>query len=862
MKRLLTTLLCFAFLLMPALAGNTLNPGEKVLLREGWTLQPVRAEDSFTSFGMTGTSFGMAEPLTDVRVPSTVAGALMEAGVLPADLFEGQNYKAIPKEWFDTPWQYENHFTVKDWSKKRHYTLRFDGLNYYADVWLNGVQLAARDTTAGVFCVREYDVTSLLKKKNHLVVRLEKARAGDLNIGFVDWNPAPPDESMGIVRDVTLSCCEAVSLSDVYVRTLSVAEEAAELELWATLNNHTDQPQEVSLLPVLNGLWVHDPAIHHVTIAPGETRLRLTSAELPTLKVENPRLWWCRGMAVPDPVAENGAEMYQMVLIARVGRSLADVAVVDFGIRTVEGRLDENGNRAFYLNGQKLLVLGGGWTDDLFLRDTPESLERQVKLTAGMGLNCIRFENIWGKDSTIYDLCDRYGLLALTGWSCQWEWKSYCGIPHDKTYGCILDAEHNALAVRYLRDQLRWLRNHPSVIGFLSGSDRIPNPELEKQYFQVLEAEAPDMPYVCSASSLGSLAGPSGNKMEGPYEYVGPEYWYDAKNRVGSAWGFNTETSIGLNMPQAPSVERMLGGKVWPLDTRWDYHCTTASEDMHSTDAIQTVIKGQFGEADSFDSFVRRAQAVDYDGTRAMFEGFRVRRSQCTGLVQWMLNSAWPSLYWQLYDYYGVPTAGYYGVKKGLMPLQVCYNYETKMLVAVNGTLADADLSVRLRIFDADSQPLLEEILPVQVPASDAAPVRSLSEFAGQRVFVFIDVEGPQGYAADNFYALPAKGNIHDWKESNWYQTAISQYADMRFLTQLPTPELDVSIVVDANYNKRVRIENTGATVAYQVCLLEYIGNGNFAAIPDLSDNYFSLAPGDVRYLTGPYAYYVATAGL
>jgi len=846
MKRYLLTMLTLITSMWTAMASDGgLRPGEKMLLREGWTLKSLDCERPGVH-------------LKNVHVPSTVAGAFLEAGLIKPDLFEAQNYKNIPSALFDdVPLQYEKDFTVKDWSKKRHYTLRFDGLNYYADIWLNNVQIASSDTTAGVFCVREYDVTHLLKRKNHLVVRLEKARPGDLNIGFVDWNPAPPDGSMGIVRDVTLSCSEVVSLSDVYVRTLSASEKVAELELRATLTNHSDAPVKASLLFDMGG-----QSIYPLTLAPGETSLRLTSADLPLLKVENPRLWWCRGMAVPDPVAEDGAAMYALSLSVSVGKTVSDAASVDFGIRTVGSRLDENGHRAYYLNGQKLLVLGAGWTDDLFLRDTPESLEQQVRLVADMGLNCIRFENIWGKDSYIYDLCDRYGILALVGWSCQWEWQNYCGIPHDKLYGCINDPEHNALAARYFSDQLKWLRNHPSIIGFLTGSDRIPNPDLEKAYFDVLAKEAPDMPYVCSAAALGSLAGPSGNKMEGPYEYVAPEYWYDPDNRVGSAWGFNTETSIGLNMPQSPSLQKMLGGKIWPVDPTWDYHCTVAGEDMHSTDALQAVIKGQFGEASDFDSFVSRANAVDYDGTRAMFEAFRVRRSQCTGIVQWMLNSAWPSIYWQLYDYYGVPTAGYYGVKKGLMPLQVCYNYITRDLVAVNGTLSDAALSVRVRVFDADSQLLSEETLPVLVPASDAAPVRSLSEFAGRPVFVFIDVEGPEGYQADNFYALAAQGNEHDWKKSNWYQTSVKRYADMRFLTALPTPELDVSIVVDANYNKRIRVENTGNTVAYQVYLYQFVGNGKYEAVPELSDNFFSLAPGDVRYLIGPYAYYVATAGL
>ena len=785
MKPLLTGAVCTA-LLLSSCAG------------EGWTLL--------------NESTGASYPAT---VPSTVAGTLMDSGVLPPDLLEGENLRTADFSVLDGPWTYRQVFKVKDLS--RHYTLRFDGLGYRADIFLNGTKIADRDTTFGIFAVREFDVTSLLKRRNILEVHLEGARPGDLNIGFVDWNPVPPGNSQGLVREVKLLESGPVRLKDTYVHPL-LSEDLSEatLVVRSTLVNMTPEPQKVALQGQVEELSFS----REEALAPRETR-----EVFDTLFLSNPRVWWSRDLGTP--------ELYSLDLSARVEGNLSHKEQLTFGVRRVESRLDENGHRAYWLNGKKLLLLGGGWTDEIFLRNTHESLEHEVQLVAGANLNCIRFENIWGKDSYIYDLCDRYGLLALVGWSCQWEWEAYCGIPHDPRYGCILDEEHNALALRYFADQVKWLRNHPSVIAWFTGSDRIPNPVLEKEYLRIF-ARLDHRPYICAASGMASLAGPSGNKMVGPYEYVGPEYWYDPRNRLGSAYGFNTETSIGMNIPQLESVKRMLGQGAWPLGPAWDFHCTSAAEDMHDTHVIRSVVAGQYGEASTLEGFVARAQAADYDGTRAMFEAFRVRRRQSTGLIQWMQNSAWPSLYWQLYDYYGIPTAGYYGVKKGCAPLQVLYNWEERRFYAVNGTSAPASLDVEFCFYDASSA-LLGRV-PVQVKVPEAGSVPLSVEVPGQDVFAFI------GGDVDNFYAIPVQGNVHDWEASSWYQTPVSRYAGLGFVTALSPAPLEV--VREGN---AVRVVNPSDKVSFQVVLKGFGADGNLDPTVRWSDNFFTLAPSSSR---------------
>ena len=168
---------------------------------------------------------------------------------------------------------------------------------------------------------------------------------------------------------------------------------------------------------------------------------------------------------------------------------------------------------------------------------------------------------------------------------------------------------------------------------------------------------------------------------------------------MGGAYGFNTETGIGLNIPQSESVRRMVGeDHLWPTDKNWNVHCTASTSDMNSTNVAMEVATGMYGEPQGFEDFMRKAHALDYDGTRAMYEAFRCNVPTATGIVQWMLNSAWPSMYWQLYDWYMVPTAGYFGTKKACEPVQLVFNYGDRCVWAVNDAVPLAEYTAVMNI--------------------------------------------------------------------------------------------------------------------------------------------------------------------
>lgn len=777
----------------------------------------------------------------EVEVPSTVAGALCDAGVFGEDLLNGLNYFDVDKSIFDKTWIYKTSFCLEK-VDGMHYELVFNGLNYYADIFVNDVCVASSDTTYGVFIKRAYDVTELLKGKNTIQVNLRRAQPGDLNIGFVDWNPRPLDESMGIIQTVRLRASGAVGIEDVFVvPTLDVKEfSEADLEARVTLRNNEDKPFSGNMVLDLKGCGT---CTVPVDLAAGEeSTVSITPEHAPVLHVDNPRVWWSHDLGSP--------ELYDLSVRIEADGKISDVKDVTFGIREIKSYLNEHGYRQFVLNGKEILLKGAGWTDDIFLRDTPEDLERQVRYVMDMNMNLIRFENIWGKDDYIYDLCDSLGVLALVGWSCQWEWENYCGLPEVPHVGCIIQPKEINLAARYFEDQVIRLHNHASVIAWMTGSDCVPAAGLEKRYLEIY-SKYDYRPYISSAKSLESkLTGWSGSKMAGPYEYVGPDYWYlDTQN--GGAFGFNTETGVGANIPQLESLVKMIpADKLWPVSEYWDRHCTTSGTAMNSMEELTRTIDGIYGPAKDLEDYVRKGHAVDYDATRAMFEAFRVNTPVSTGIVQWMLNSAWPSIYWQLYDWYGVPAASYYAVKKACEPVQLIYNYKDHNVYAVNEGKEAKNMVAYVKVYDASSSLLYEDTCNFASSYRNTVKVFDLNRFQGVPHFISLELADSYGNVlTDNFYCIGAKPNVYDWDNYTWYQTPVVEYTDLSFAFNRNSAQVDMAVEEnDGTY--KVTLVNRSRLISYMNILKAKDADGNLVVPAYWSDNFFPLLPGQTKTVT------------
>ena len=773
----------------------------------------------------------------NAQVPSTIMGTLTQNGLYKG-ILEGVAYKQYDSKPFDCSWWYRRDFTLKDLSSSEHVLLVFDGICYRANVFVNGTLVASKDTLCGSFRRHVIDITAVAKAQNKLAVEVFRAQPGDPNIGFVDWNPRPLDESMGIFREVRVVRTGDVAIgessveSKINTRTL----DEAWLTVRATLRNLTDKTVQGVVRGKYDGREFSAP----VTLAPHEVR-DFSVSGLEELHVVHPRLWWCHSMGKP--------ELYDMTLEFVVDDKVTDDEQLTFGIREVKDYYTIEGYRGFTLNGRPVLIRGAGWTDDIFLRDTPETNEIQVRYVRDMNLNCIRFENIWGTSQNVYDLCDRYGLLVLTGWSCQWEWAEYLGKPIDKKYGGIVSPEDIALISRSFGDQVRWLRRHPSIIAWFVGSDLLPHPDLERNYIDILK-RSDNRPHLISAANTKSeVSGLSGMKMAGPYDYVAPNYWY-LDQAPGGAFGFNTETGIGAQLPVRESLEKMIGKDLWPLNDVWYYHCTVSATAMNNLDRLQQVIKGRYGEPTGLEDFLHKADLVNYDGTRAMFESFRVNLHKATGIVQWMLNSARPGLYWQLYDYYLVPNASYYSVKKGNAPIQLVLNYAKRAVYAVcvsSSQTANAQQGTRLqasmRLYALDGKLIGERTQSVNVAPYSSVKAFDLPEAEGVS-FLFLTLKDSQGNViANNEYALSSVADEYDWSTSDWYKTEFTRYADYSPLAQLPKAEVQIKDKEYKDGRLTLTLANASDCVAFFIRLSAKDAAGNLIVPAFWSDNYVSIQP-------------------
>jgi exo-1,4-beta-D-glucosaminidase len=773
-------------------------------------------------------------------VPSTIMGVLTGNG-LYKDIFMADSLKKVNPEPFSKSWWYRTQFSLSGLEKDQHVTLNFDGISYYANIWLNGRQVASCEKVFGSFRTFSFDITELVNgAENILAVEVFRQQPGDFGLGFVDWNPPPPDKNMGIWRDVFLDITGDVSLNNTFVRTDRISEDPDEASLTVITDvvNHSNQAISGRLIGKSEDFSFEVP----VKLTGGERKnIRLSETDVKSLRIVKPKLWWCNNFG--DPY------LYNLNLRFVIDKKESDNRDIPFGIRTVETYVNESGHKGFKLNGKEVLISGAGWTDDIFLRDTPERNEIQVQYVKHMNLNTIRFESFWGSSRNIYRLCDKYGILVMVGWSCQWEWPNYLGKACDE-YGGIKSEADQALMVESLGDQIRYLQNHPSIIVWMVGSDMIPRPVLETKYRDLI-ASIDNRSYIAAASKRTSkVSGPTGVKMNGPYNYVGPSYWYvDSVN--GGAFGFNTETGPGPQIPVMESLVKMIpGDKLWPVNEIWNFHCNPSTS-FGSLDIFNDALFRQYGRPADLGNYLLKSDVQEYDAMRAMFEAFRVKRPISTGIIQWMLNSAWPSFYWQLYDYYLLPTAAYYATRKANAPLQIIYDYGNHNLYLANETLKKyAKLKARIRLTDLNGKELLSEERMLSSDGNSTQKIFSLPPVTGTSCLALDLLNDRNESMADNFYWLTARPDEYAWEKTEWYYTPIRTPADYRALNYLAPANVEMSSdqsFADHELAVNVKLTNSSSIPAFFMKLNIRNKDNNTLFPVFWDDNYISLLPGASR---------------
>jgi exo-1,4-beta-D-glucosaminidase len=838
-------LLIFTTLLISMSASASNNDDPVQFLASGWQIQSsAKVSDS-------GEKISTQEFNTDgwisSSVPSTVLSALVKNGVY-RDPYYGRNLETIARDPFLSPWWYRKQFDLDPAVRSDTVRLILDGINYSANIFMNGSQIASADLVSGAFRRFDIDISKLARKKdNVLAIEVIPPKPGNYTIGFVDWNPKPPDRNMGLWRGVSLHASGPVSIENPFVQTKLDLQsfKEAHLTISTTLVNHSDKEVSGKISGEIEGGIQFS---QDYSLATGQSKeVQFNTENTPQLLVANPRVWWPNNLGNP--------ELYSLQLTVTDQKGVSDKSNVTFGIREVADYKNEQGHRGYMVNGKKVLIRGGGWVDDLFLNEDEKNLESQFQYVKHLNLNTVRLEGFWGSSQKMYDLADRYGILIMAGFSCQWEWKNYLGKQTDEDYGGAVDKEDIDLLVSYLRDQVLWLRNHPSVFVWALASDKLPYPDLETRYREELSRIDPTRPALSSTKSWDSkISGPSAVKMNGPYEYVPPNYWYVDKEN-GGAFGFDTEVSPGAQPPPAESIQRMFSPEnFWPVNDVWNFHC--GRNEFNSMDRYMEAFNKRYGPAENLNDFARRSQATNYEGIRAMYEAFGVRKPVATGIVQWMLNAAWPKMFWQLYDYYLIPGGAFYGARKANEPLTISYDYSTSSIYVVNSTYkAYSDLEVEVKTLSEESKELFSKVVKASVGQNESKQILQLSQNKEAPVY-FLSMKLKNGgkMIADNFYWLSAKQDVLDPEKTEWYFTPIKEYADFKALNKLAKATIQTETNVGKN-ELTVILKNPSKQIAFFIELRVIGDKSGRSIVPILwDDNYVSLLPGETRQLTARFA--------
>ncbi|MGM0462218.1 MAG: glycosyl hydrolase 2 galactose-binding domain-containing protein [Fibrobacterota bacterium] len=785
------------------------------------------------------------------KIPGTLVGHFSEAAVYP-DPYIGTNMKDLPgykkdktshfafhempkDSPFKKPFWYRTTFSVgDDKSRDTRYFLCFNGINFRAEIWLNQKRVASSTYIAGSYRRYKIDVTSFIKryKDNILAVEIQAQRPDDLGLTFIDWCPVPPDDSAGIWQPVYLETTgQAVVENEFFSYGLADDYSLVEFTPSATVRNTADTPFS-GRVEFTAGEVSASAEIH---LAPYESLQLSKELFSDSLSIDNPRLWWPWDMGEPY--------LYEAAITLTDGdgvRSHQKQAAI--GIRDISAEINAHGALQFSVNGHPVLIRGTAWSPDLLLRQSATQDEIDLSYVKEMNLNTVRLEGTFGSDY-FWDLCDQMGLLVLAGWPCctHWEkWQKWK--PDDYT-----------IAEESLKSQLLRLRNHPALVAWFYGSDFPPIPPVEKLYLSVLDTVYPDLVRISSAAHYESaVTGKTGVKMSGPYGYVPPVYWYDQR-MPGYADSFNTETGPDSSFPRYESVCRMIPDEKQRYigSETWNHHAGLAA--FLDTEVMNTSIQKRYGvDPKDMKLFITAAQWNAYESWRAMYEAYTVSFPRGTGVIGWMQNGQWPSVMWQMYDYWNIPTGGFYGVRKACEPLHILYSYADNSIWCCNSTFKHVDaLQVSVDILNTDGSVYDTYKTGITLSAYERKKITLLSVPENRDLFFLsMRMKKDAEVISRNYYWLSTSSRDACEEEGTkytWFYRPLVEHVDYSALLNLPQTDI-TSELMSSSEAFTVHIENTGPAVAFCV-QLDIMHNGRILAPVFWDDNMILLLPGEKRVI-------------
>jgi exo-1,4-beta-D-glucosaminidase len=843
------------------------NGSSRVFLREQWAIQ---SSDKVEEGGeIVSTGEFKPDKWHAASVPSTVLAALCERGVFP-DPYFGENLRRIPgykkSIWysmpddspFRTPYWYRTEFRLPKEYGGRRIWLHFDGINYKADIWLNGDRIADSSSVIGMFRRFAFDVTDKVTEgKNCLAVRIiapaqshgedDKDNDMECTSSWDDHCPYPPDAGMGIWRDVYVKATGPVTISHPMVVTdLDLPSvDVAHLTISAEVRNGSDKRIAGLLRAVISDVdnlkqggtsSGRDAKIEirsNLTLKPLETRqITLSPEKFNDLDINNVRLWW------PNPLGPQN--LYNLRLEFETDSQISDSACIDFGIRELTTSLDQRGWRVFRCNGRKILGRGGTWmTSDLLLRFSRERYEAMLRYAKEMNWNLMRVEGYSIKElPEFYDMCDKYGIMIAPEIFAR-------------------NTRDHKLQLECFKDHLLEIRHHPCVIHFIGHDETVPSRDIDSGYKKLIRTYAPHITYQAgSGGTAEERRRMGGSRTGGPWNFSPPSYYYGQDSNTewtrrlrSYASGATYSGGIGGEVAVIESLHRFLPEEqLWPPSKHaWRFHTICSGtwldgdEEGRLVPSFTELLNRRYGEPKSIEEFSYRAQIMTFETMRALHEVVAGNKYDCTFLLTWKFNAPWPTtLSWNVVDWYLAPTGAYYGTKKACEPLHVQYSYDDDTIYLANGYYRSFDnMKVSARLFNFDMTRKYSRSCQVDVPADSS-----------NKVFA---IDQPDGLTKTHFLTLELRDGSDKLVSSNfyWLSSQPDKAASFRELEDLAAVDLDVSCTANREGNTcvvDVSLSNPSSHLAFGINPKIKKGASGDLVLPVYwQDNYFSLLPGEKR---------------
>src|SRR5438067_5763187 len=770
-------------------------------LQSGWRMisaKNISVDDSLIS----QPGFDSSQWYTVQRMPATVLQILQENGVYK-NLYFGMNL-ATPKDLWKQDWWYRTTFTAP--AGRDVYSLIFKGINYRADIWLNGHKVANRQTAVGMYDSFEFNVTEFIVPggQNVLAVKVtpEQSLQGEdgveladswldwINWKYLGYHDAEkhvdisfvPDRNAGIWKRVFLSSTGAVTIRNPYVATdLPLpATNPALLTVYCDLRNNTPKPVSGTLSGEISGPG--KPTIkfqQQVQLFRNQSNeVVFTPAEYAGLSVADPDLWWPYQWGEPN--------LYQLKLDFKLNdkNEISDSQSIDFGIRKItQGRDSDNnfpeigsgGNFYLQVNGKDYLIRGGVYSPDLLFRNDPERDAAIMRYAKDLGLNLLRWE-LKIADDTMLERADREGMPVMLGWMCCAQWEHWD----------LWNAEDQWVARDSLRDRLRELRAHPAVVLWANGSDGLPPDPVLNDYHQI-ESELHWQDAIVDTVAERNRYW-SGIHMVGPYVWRPPYYWFSEK--YGPARGSSAEEGDNETIPPLDSLKKFIpADKLWPPNDYWYFHAGGNEGGNNTLANITRALDNRYGPSRGPEELAKKAQAAYYEDVRAQYETYAVHWSNRKMLMHWMMDTPWPSFFGHLYDYYFKQGGGYFGAKKAMQPRSVVWDYyatgdrSTGHVYAVNLTPQPVHGKVSISFYDLEGNVKYSNAAAIDVAADSSVVAMSVPRVSGLSTAYFVRCQftGPEGslLAQNAYWESITDDDLGSPSNDDQFTTRLEKWADL-----------------------------------------------------------------------------------